>query len=275
MSAHWKVGEGFAIRYGGQGKIAWFGAEDLSALRGHFVPPLHPAQLVIQCVESAAMVGTWWEARKQTALMTAQFEERRLLWCTDLLASLASEITSGSELSLDVVRLLERELRRTMGILIKTSRMDVPYSFVLQCQRLARALVPMNRIAYSELCRAHSTERSVVLPEYIPHDRLRALMPPVDARGGVAEAIRKALPFIFGGVDDPLSDWMRSTKKDPELVHLENLALELRSCEELLRALEVVPERVREPSPDEEVAELAGVKLLASTLKIQLLPGAK
>lgn len=274
MSAHWKFGNDFAIRYGGQGKIAWFAKDDLNALRGQFAPPLHPAQLVIQSVEAAAMVGMWWETRKQTTLMAAQFEERRLLWCTDLLASLAGEITSGSQLSLDVARLLERELRRTMGILLKTSRMDVPYSFVLQCQRLARALVPINRIVYSELRRARSPESNVVLPEYIPHDRLRALMPLVDARGGVIEAIRKALPFIFGGTDDPLSDWMRSAKKDPELVHIENLALELRSSEELLGALEAVPDTVREPSPEEEVAELAGVKLLASTLKIQLLPGA-
>lgn len=99
-------------------------------------------------------------------------------------------------------------------------------------------------------------------------------MPPLDSRVGVLETIRKALPFIFGGADDPLSDWMRSTKKDSQLIHLEDLALELRSAEELLQALELVPETVREPSPQEEVADLAGVKLLASTLKVQLLPGA-
>lgn len=125
MSAHWKFGDDFAIRYGGRGRIDWFTKDDLNVLGGRFPAPLHPAQLVIQSVEAAAMVGMWWETRKQTNLMTAQFEERRLLWCTDLLAALAGEITSGSQLSLEVARLLERELRRTMAILLKTSKMDV------------------------------------------------------------------------------------------------------------------------------------------------------
>ena len=204
--------------------------------------------------------------------MAAEFEERRLLWCTDLLATLATEISSAGRLSLDVARLLERELRRTMAVLVKTSRMDLPYSFVLQCQRAARALVPLNRVMYSELIRARSAETTITLPEYVPYDTLRALLPPAESRGGVIESLRKALPFIFGGADDPLNDWMRSSKKDPQLVHVEDLALELRSAEELLRALESVPDTMRDPAPGEEVADLAGVKLLASTLKVHLLP---
>lgn len=274
MAPHWKFGNDFAIRYGSRGQINWFTKDELTNVASRYQHALHPAQLVLQGVETAATVALWWETRKQTGVMTAQFEERRLLWCADLMSTWATEVSSTGSLRLDTTRLLERELRRTMAVLTKTSKMEVPYSFVLQCQRVADALVPLNRLMYSELARTAGFGMKLTLPEYVPHDRLRALMPAVDSRAGVLESIRKALPFALGGADDPLTEWMRSTKKDPQLANIENLSLELRSSEELLQALEEVPDVTRDPAPEEEVADLAGVRLLASTMKVHLLPGA-
>ncbi|HEY6722748.1 MAG TPA: hypothetical protein VI197_01920, partial [Polyangiaceae bacterium] len=105
-----------------------------------------------------------------------------------------------------------------------------------------------------------------------PHDQLRALLPRAEERPGVVQSLANALPSIFGSSDDPLENWMRLTKKDPELAAMENLALELRSAEELLGVVRGLPETVREPGPDEQVADLAGVPLLAGKLGVPLLP---
>jgi hypothetical protein len=219
-------------------------------------------------------VGQWWEARKQSTLIAAEFEERRFLWCADLLATLCEEIAVAGTLQADTTRLLERELRRSMAALVKTPKMEVPYSFVLQCQRAARSLVRLNRVMYSEVGRAARNGHRVRVPEYIPHDQLSALLPQGEARSGVFETLRKALPRVFGeGDDDPLRDWMRSTRKDPELIHLGDLALELRSAEALLEALEGIPDTTRATEPEEEVADLAGVPLLAASLGVRQLPG--
>jgi hypothetical protein len=275
MAPHWKSGQDFAIRYGGRGKFAWFSNGNLAEIASRIRPVLHPAQLVLTGVEAAVSVGQWWEARKQSALLAAEFEERRFLWCADLLATLCGEISELGMLPRDATVLLERELRRCMLALAKTPRVDVPYSFVLQCQRAARGLVPLNRVMYSELRRAVRNGHKVVVPEYVPYDQLRALLPQTDARPGVVESLRKVLPRVFGnGDDDPLADWMRSTRKDPQLVHLGDLALELRAAEELLDALEGLPDTIRAPEPEEEVADLAGVPLLAASLAARQLPGA-
>jgi hypothetical protein len=269
-----KLGPEFAIRYGGRGNLAWLTKGRLGEVVSHFRPALHPAHMIHQGVQTAASIGQWWEERKQTSIIIAEFEERRLLWCTDLLATLCGEIATGSALPADVTHLLERELRRTMVALSKTSRMELPYPFVLQCQRAARCLVPLNRVMYSELRRSARGDRETPIPEYVPHNQLRALLPYTDARTGVVEALRKALPRLFGAGDDPLSDWMRSSRKDPELAHVEDLALELRSAEDLLEALERLPDTTRAPDPTEEVADLASVPLLAASLGVPRLSSA-
>jgi hypothetical protein len=273
MAPHWKSGHDFAIRYGGRGKISWFSNGNLAEVASRIRPVLHPAQLILQGVEAAASVGQWWEARKQSALLAAEFEERRFLWCADLMATVCGEISVLGMLPADATVLLERELRRSMTALVKTPRVEAPYSFVLQCQRTARCLVPLNRVMYSELRRAARNGHDVTIPEYVPHDQLRALIPQADAKAGVVESLRKVLPRVFGNADDdPLSDWMRSTRKDPQLVHLADLALELRAAEALLEALERLPDTTRTPDPEEEVADLAAVRLLAASLGIPQLP---
>ena len=274
MTASWKFGNDFAIRYGGRGGISWFTNGELGAVAGQLRRSLHPARMVLDGAQLAGAVVDWFETRKQTVLLTAEFEERRLLWCADLLATLCAEISLRGNVPADATRLLERELRRTMVALAKTSKMEVPYAFVLQCQRAARGLVQFNRVMYSELRRAGRESGGGPIPEYVPHDQLRALLPQVDGKTGVVESLRKALPRVFGGGDDPLSEWMRTSRKDPELVHIEDLALELRCAEELLEALEALPDTTRSPDADEEVADLAGVPLLAASLGIPRLSSA-
>jgi hypothetical protein len=275
MTPHWKIGRDFAIRYGGRGNIQWFGrTESPVAERGSLPRGGSHAYLVLQAVETAAAVAQWWEARKQTAIVAAEFEERRLIWCADLLATLASEVSEQSVLHLDTTRLLEREIRRTMAILHKNSKMDVPYSFVLQCERTARGLISLNHLMYSELRRASPYGGDVSVPEYVPYDLIRELPPGRAEKSGLVETIRRLLPSIFGSGEDALSDWMKNAKKDPNLVPIENLALELRSAELHLAALERLPETVREIAPDEEVVPLPGFAKLAAALGMPLALGA-
>lgn len=81
---HWKVGDGFAIRYGGYRDIEWFHGDDFRVLGGSAgIPPSHPAALAIEAAKTIALVLQWWEMRKQTQLLAAEFEERRLLWVAD------------------------------------------------------------------------------------------------------------------------------------------------------------------------------------------------
>jgi hypothetical protein len=64
--------------------------------------------------------------RKQTQLMSAEFEERRLLWLADMLAVWAADIATMGTLRLDSTRYLERELTRFMHAILETPKMDAP-----------------------------------------------------------------------------------------------------------------------------------------------------
>lgn len=270
MTAHWKVGTDFAIRYGGRSKLEWFSRTDLRELASKTGLRVHPFQLLAQAAEGAGAIGTWWETRRQTQALLAQFEERRLLWCADLLSLLASEIAAGC-LQADTTHMLERELRRTMAVLDGTKRMEIPYSFLLQCDRMAKSLSALNRLMGSELRRALPAAGTTTVPRYLPHDQFRALLPAKEEKAGVLDTILKAIPALRSS-DDPLAAWMRNTKKDPELACAENLALELRNAEALLEALRGVPETTREPDATEEVAELEPLPNLAAALGVPLLP---
>jgi hypothetical protein len=152
MSAHWKIGDGFAIRYGGYRDIQWFFGDGFQATPS-LLPPLHPAAACIEVAKAAALFLQWWEMRKQTAIMQAAHEERRIPWLVDMIAQLQAEIRDEHTLRADTLLYLERELTRLLGKLQSLRDMDTPSSLLLHVERQALALAQMNRVLIDALAR--------------------------------------------------------------------------------------------------------------------------
>ncbi len=147
MSAHWKIGNGFAIRYGGYRNIQWFKGkeyEQISQLSSLKFPPVSPIEMAVEISKTAALFLQWWEMRKQTLLQTASFEERRITWLADILATWYSEINQGT-IRLDTVHYLDREISRLLEKIQDNDLIDVPSSLLLNIERSTDALVTINK----------------------------------------------------------------------------------------------------------------------------------
>ena len=145
MGVHWKFGDGFAIRYGGNSDIQWFQGEDVERA-AHLVSGAAGGGwvgAVVEGLKAVALFLQWWEMRKQTALQTAAFEERRVQWLVEILGQLAFEWKEGT-LRVDTIHYLDREVSRLLEKLASTDKMDVPSIVLLHAERLTNALVAMN-----------------------------------------------------------------------------------------------------------------------------------
>ncbi|MEO8352873.1 MAG: hypothetical protein ABI680_14150 [Chthoniobacteraceae bacterium] len=151
---HYKVGEGFTIRYGGPEGIRWFNAP-ASGPGNPQMPTVglgaaEPIGMAIEAAKAAGLLLQWWEMRKQTLLQTAQFEERRIPWLTDMLLQWASEIEEG-QVRLDTVTYFDREVSRFLDAIGENNQVDVPSTLLLQLERSARAMVRINSVLSSLL----------------------------------------------------------------------------------------------------------------------------
>ncbi len=147
MPGHWKFGDGFAIRYGGYRDIQWFKGKEFEQLPQTFSPqasPFSPVEMAIEMSKSAALFLQWWEMRKQTLLQVANFEERRITWLADILASWHSEIQQGI-IRLDTIHYLDREISRLLDKIQSNDLIDTPSSLLLQIERSANLLVMINK----------------------------------------------------------------------------------------------------------------------------------
>lgn len=161
MPAHWKSGHGFAVRYGGCGDIQWFKGEEFEQLSQTFssqasspqasslqVSPFSPVEMAIEMSKSVALYLQWWEMRKQTLLQSANFEERRITWLADMLATWYSEIEQGI-IRLDTIHYLDREISRLLNKIQGNDLIDTPSSLLLQIERSANLLVTLNKTVNS------------------------------------------------------------------------------------------------------------------------------
>jgi hypothetical protein len=262
--AHWKFGDGFAIRYGGHRDIEWFYGDQFRLPGGAtLIPPLHPAALALHAAQDVALVLQWWEMRKQGLLSAAQFEERRLLWLADMLTTWGVDIATGGTLRLDSTWYLERELLRLMEALINTPKMDVPSVLLLQVERTSLALVVLNTLLYRELshqlCYIEGPERDgLMVPDYQPFNEIRSLVPVSKRPGGSRFGeVKKRLPHLFSE-PDPFATYLKHAKRRSEFSPVENLMLELRGAIALLKAAQAFPPTVHTYSKDEVLGGTAG-----------------
>ena len=278
---HWKFGDGFAIRDGGRNGIQWFFGHEFS--QPGSAPPVlpgHPAVLAIEAVKAVALILQWWEMRKQTQIAAAEFEERRLAWCTDMLALWGTEIARDHTMRSDSTHYLEREVGRLMAALLQTSKMDVSSTLLLQIERASVALVDLNSLVHSELLRRDATDLRlsksdrVGVPHYQPFHKIRRLAGP-DAN--FLDVVRRALPFLFpASLSDPLQEFLERKDRRSDLAPIENLALELRSAKGILQAADQLPIAVRQYTMDQLASGGEGDLVLASPvlpLPRQLLDG--
>ncbi|NWJ49132.1 MAG: hypothetical protein HXX08_25015 [Chloroflexi bacterium] len=146
MVAHWKIGQGFAIRYGGRGNIQWFKGKEFDQLARGFhqgVSPLSPFGLALEAANSAVGFLQWWESRKSRLLQEAQYEERRIGWLADILEVWYQELDNG-EMRRDTIHYLDREVSKLVEKLEQNKLTDVPSSFLLQVERTTESLMQMN-----------------------------------------------------------------------------------------------------------------------------------
>ena len=151
MPVHWKFGHGFAIRYGGYRDIQWFKGKEFEQLSQTFSPqasPFSPVEMAVEMSKSVALFLQWWEMRKQTLLQAANFEERRITWLADILATWYGEIQQGI-IRLDTIHYLDREISRLLNKIQGNDLIDTPSSLLLQIERSANLLVTLNKTVNS------------------------------------------------------------------------------------------------------------------------------
>jgi hypothetical protein len=258
MSAHWKHGDGFAIRYGGHRNIQWFFNENVAP--GSSAPnismALEPIGLAIEAAKAAAMFLQWWELRKQTLIQSAAFEERRIPWIIDMLATLHSDIQLG-QYRLDTLLFLDRELSRYLDCIMKNGLVDLPSSLLLQIDRTARTLVDINSFVYPLVSKQRTNWVSPglgieAMPEYVPYyeydkvknvqhwEILAAFVGPV-----ATLALPAFMPFSLAAWGAKkffdLSKKAEETEREEEFYPMRNLLLELKSSEAIVAFSQQLP----------------------------------
>lgn len=256
--AHIKIGQGFAIIYGGNRDIRWIKGQEFDSLMGGFSPgggSLDAVAAIAKITQCAALFLQWWEMRRQTLLQSAQFEERRLLWMADILAVWHSELQEGL-LRMDTVVYMDREISRFLKKAQGNDLIDAPSSFLLQVERSTNLLVAINTLLNS-LIQEHSP--NFVLPgsplpqpfQYKPYFAL-----PIEGHqleeytsrstqfiGALTTllevALAPALPNSALWTGPKLAEWRSKLAKREdrlqEFTALQNFAVELRSTHVLLR----------------------------------------
>lgn len=260
MAPHLKMGNGFAIRYGGRGNIQWFKGEDFERLAGNrlsALPPTHPAIFVMEAANTAALFLQWWEIRKQTFLQTAQHEERRVLWLTDILAEWYGELQHG-HLRTDTTFYLDREITRLLNKIQEHDMMDVPSSLLLHVDRFTHLLVSINstvnQLIGEQLPNFIIPNLSITQPySYRPYFELEtnknSLMEQVENSTKIVEATssnRGALNGLLWNTSKLLDakKKIKSEERLQDFMPLQHLSIELRSTHALLRmALQLKPSR--------------------------------
>lgn len=275
---HWKFGSDFAIRYGGYADIQWFKGEDFDNLSQHLAPPASamPASqavafspsVVIEALKVAALFLQWWEMRKQTAISSAAFEERRHQWIAELLAQLSTEMQNGSFRG-DTVRYLDRECGKMLIALSENSNVDVPSALLLQLERLTDTLVSINNVLdhqRSQLDRPNVAMQARILLDYqyVPYfnlihdksnkqvdDQLKSgldILKTVPVGIGVAVGVAAGIggpivmPLVGAGVLlstlwTAFASKRENLSRQVDLQALINLQIELRSSAALLHLL--------------------------------------
>lgn len=279
MTAHWKFGEDFAIRYGGYRDIQWFKGTEYDRLAESF-PTLspnrstivNPVETIIDLSKSAGLFLQWWEMRQQTLLQSAAFEERRIGWIADILAQLSTELEQGT-FRLDTIHYLDREISGFLTKMKKNQSIDAPSTLLLQIERSTNLFVKFN-VTINNLLLEQS--QNFTLPNknipqpfyYQPYFLLEQdeeqFSDYVDLVNDVLSKESLAM-FSLGIAQTALSkgNWktkalmagllwtvpklleLRNKSKDDDrsqnLIVLQNFAIELRSTNALLRALQKLP----------------------------------
>lgn len=269
---HYKVGDGFTIRYGGPEGIRWFNTPasgaDNPQMPSVGLGAAEPIGMAIEAAKAAGLLLQWWEMRKQTLLQSAQFEERRIPWLMDMLLQWASEIQEG-QVRLDTITYFDREVSRFLDAIRDNKLVDVPSTLLLQLERSARAMVRINGVLASLLLEKEPRPNFVLKGEPMPfvyqpflkllddHTATESYLASCD---GATQAVIKLDPAVSGQLGaaaissillGPLamlgaiafwkfSDFGTAEAKAKEQKRIQEframiaLALELRSCRTLL-----------------------------------------
>lgn len=256
MAAHWKFGDGFAIRYGGYKDIQWFFGSDFHrAAKPLPLPPIRPVALLLEAAQSTGLFLLWWEQRKQTQIATVQFEERRISWLLEMLAQWHGELHGERTLRLDTVRYLDRELSRLMEALDANAKMDLPSVLLLQVERTAKTLALLNTFVSQELLpptiKATPTTRNLPVVKYKPYWEFDlekeaeegSLATYINTISKIPLAIPGPVVATLVGTLWGVKNFFQMKKKDrgEDLLPLQALALELRSAHALLTLLQDHP----------------------------------
>lgn len=306
MTAHWKFGDGFAIRYGGYRDIQWFKGEEFKQPSQTFIPqafPYTPVNMAIEMSKSVALFLQWWEMRKQTLLQEANFEERRITWLADILATWYSEIKQGM-ICLDTIHYLDREISRLLNKIQINDLIDTPSSLLLQIERSANLLVTLNKTINSLILEqvpnfilpgtnipqpfyykpyfevGHSRQE---LAEYISSTNKFIEMNPMSLSSmGLGPEITSLFLMpndlsitIFGTILWSASklfevvEKMKTKNEDrlQDFIALQNFSIELRSANSLLRLAQKLPLSLKSYSPEDIENNNAGQLILLEDVK--------
>ncbi len=265
---HWKFGDGFAIRYGGNRDITWFFDAAFRQPGGVVgMPPIHPAFLALEAVKSVGLVLQWWEMRKHGLIVAAEFEERRVSWVSEMLSTWAADIANAGTIRRDSTCYLQRELERLMQALIKTPKMDIHSNLLLQVERTSLALVDVNELVYRELLRHYQDFGAAFqtfgnVPAYQPFNKIRGLVTRPEQPTGIFEALKRIVPKLFRSEADPFEEYLKYAKRRSDYVPVENLMLELRSSVLLLSFAAMLPATIHSYSKENILADTSGVTRL-------------
>ena len=298
MPVHWKYGDGFAIRYGGYRDIQWFKGKEFEHLSQSFSPqalPFSPVEMAIEMSKSVALFLQWWEMRKQVLLQAANFEERRITWLADILATWYSEIQQGI-IRLDTINYLDREITRLLNKIQSNDLIDTPSSLLLQIERSTNLLVTINTTINGLI-----TERSpnFILPNdsipqpfhYQPYYNIE--QSPQELNEYISSAIKiidlypeskfllgmrlgaiagssSLTSVIIGSIlwtapkllEVQANMKKKNSDREQDFIALKNFSIELRSANSLLRLAKGLPLSLKSYSPEEIENNNAGQVIL-------------
>lgn len=122
--------------------------------------------IATQIVQTAAMVGIWYELHKMRnlqnellSLQEAAFEERKLGWLAEAMKAWVTSHQDQPGLQIDSCIALRKQLLAVMTVLRDHPRTDAPQVLVLAASRLQEGLSPRARLAYD----IHEEQRLHVL----------------------------------------------------------------------------------------------------------------
>lgn len=131
---------------------------------------------ITQLVQTAAMVGMWWEDHQRRLFDEARQEEyRRITWLGDITARWAAVHKAGDHLNLRVTEHLAREARETMNVLLSNKRVALPQSVLCDIGEIQDTMGSFRALIltqFEELAANPALDLKGVLREAMPDRRL-------------------------------------------------------------------------------------------------------